>query len=484
MTEIEQVFISHATADAQFAHRLADDLQRLGVRVWIAPESIRPGESWVSAIERGLRESSHAVVVLTPAALESKWVKKETDVTIAQERKGRIQVIPLDVEPCEVPLLLSSYQMVSFRRDYDAGLSQLADILGVRIPPEPEVPVPPPVVKKPVEKKVAPPLVEPVAVAKTEPEPPTAPPASEAVPKKVLMVGALVAGGLVLLALVARIAVLAIIRPWPPPTQKPPIAVPVVRVTTPTPTSTPTATPIPPTDAPVPPTDTPPPSTPADMVHVPAGEFTMGSNEGESDEQPVNTVYLDAFYIDEYEVTNGQFAQFLNEQGNQEEGGVTWVDIGAEYCLITESEGQYQPRSGYSDHPVVEVSWYGARAYCQWAGKGLPTEAEWEKAARGTDGRTYPWGEGIDCDHAQYGKCGGQTMLVGSKPKGASPYGALDMAGNVWEWVADWYDSGYYATSPESNPRGPTSEDCRVIRGGSWYDLEAFARCRSRLAHP
>jgi len=135
------VFISHATQDAQFAHRLADDLRRLGVQVWIAPESIRPGEGWVRAIERGLAESSHVVVVLTPAALESKWVEKETDVAIARERRGRIQVIPLDVEPCEVPLLLSSYQMVSFRRDYEAGLSQLADILGVRVtPPEPALP--------------------------------------------------------------------------------------------------------------------------------------------------------------------------------------------------------------------------------------------------------------------------------------------------------------------------------------------------------
>jgi len=128
----EQVFISHATEDKQFAHHLADDLQRLGLQVWIAPESIRPGEGWVEAIERGLAESSHMVVVLTPAALESEWVRKETDVAIAQERKGLIQVIPLDVELCEVPLLLSSYQMVSFRCDYDAGLSQLVDTLRAR----------------------------------------------------------------------------------------------------------------------------------------------------------------------------------------------------------------------------------------------------------------------------------------------------------------------------------------------------------------
>ena len=143
MTKAEQVFISYATEDERSAHRPADDLQRLGVRVWIAPESIRPGESWVSAIERGLRESSHVVVLLTPAALASKWVKKETDVAIAQERKGRIQVIPLDLERCKVPLLLSSYQMVSFRRGYDAGLKQLADrLLGVRVTP-PEPPRPP-----------------------------------------------------------------------------------------------------------------------------------------------------------------------------------------------------------------------------------------------------------------------------------------------------------------------------------------------------
>ena len=131
MTKTEQVFISYATEDTQFAHHLADDLQRLGIQVWIAPDSIKPGESWVDAIERGLEESSHMVVVLTPAALESEWVRKETDVAIARERKGHIQVIPLDVEPCEPPLLLSSYHMVSFRRDYDAGLSQLANILGM-----------------------------------------------------------------------------------------------------------------------------------------------------------------------------------------------------------------------------------------------------------------------------------------------------------------------------------------------------------------
>ncbi len=416
MAKTKQVFISHATKDAKFAHRLADDLRRPGVRVWIAPESIRPGESWVSAIERGLRESSHAVVVLTPAALESEWVKKETDVTIAQERKGRIQVIPLDVKPCAVPLFLSSYHMVSFRRGYDAGLSQLADILGVRIPP----------------------------------------------PERPDWRGLPIWGWGVIVLMAALVVgvVIFLDNGGGKPT-----ATPVPEAATPTVTVTATATPMPLTatststltltKTPTPPTNTPTPAPPG-MVYVPAGEFIMGSDEGESNEQPVHTVYLDAFYIDKTEVTNAQYRKC--------------VEAGA--CDA--------PSGTISYHPVVYVSWNDADAYCEWAGKRLPIEAEWEKACRGMDGRTYPWGEGIDCDHAQYGECGGGTVPVESKSKGVSPYGALDMAGNVWEWVADWYDSGYYSQSPGSNPSGPDSGEYRVHRGGSWGDNRESARCAYR----
>jgi formylglycine-generating enzyme required for sulfatase activity len=224
------------------------------------------------------------------------------------------------------------------------------------------------------------------------------------------------------------------------------------------------------------------------MVYIPEGEFIMGSEEGDSDEQSVHTVYLDAFYIDKTEVTNAQFAQFLNEQGNQEEGGAIWLDIGSEHCLITQTGEQYQPRSGYENHPVIEVSWYGARAYCQWAGKRLPTEAEWEKAARGTDGRTYPWGEGIDCDRAQYFGCEGRTVPVGSKPKGRSPYGALDMAGNVWEWTASLWGEDlsepefkypYYPDDGREDLHAPTAV-LRVFRGGSWKRTRSLARCAYR----
>ena len=195
----------------------------------------------------------------------------------------------------------------------------------------------------------------------------------------------------------------------------------------------------------------------------------MGSTDGGDDEQPAHAVALDGFWIDRTEVTNEQYAAFLNEEGNQDEGGTTWLDLNEEDSLVERVGDEYRPKGGYADHPMVEVSWYGAAAYCEWAGARLPTEAEWEYAARGTDGRKYPWGSSApDCSKAQFDGCGGRTVPVASKPAGASPYGAQDMAGNVWEWVADWYDSDYYERSPSENPPGPSSGEYRVLRGGSW----------------
>jgi formylglycine-generating enzyme required for sulfatase activity len=270
---------------------------------------------------------------------------------------------------------------------------------------------------------------------------------------------------------------------------------------------------------PVLPTNTPiPPSTPtppvgatrvrgkdgAVMVYVPAGGFLMGSTDEDIDtvvaecggcarevftsEQPQHVVYLDAFWIDRTEVTNAQFAAFLSAQGNQTEGGVTWLDQQSESCLIEGWSGQFQPKSGYDQHPVVEVTWYGANAYCAWAGKRLPTEAEWEYAARGPDGDIYPWGnDPPDCDRATYwgqdGGCVRGGTVVGSYPSGASPYGALDMAGNVWEWVADWYQDDYYAQLPGRNPPGPDSGTYRIVRGGSWSSFAWRARTAYRYDH-
>ncbi len=198
------------------------------------------------------------------------------------------------------------------------------------------------------------------------------------------------------------------------------------------------------------------------LVYVPEGEFEMGSEDGESDERPVHTIYLDAFWIDQTEVTNAQYN--------------ACVQSGA--C-----EQPYIDDSNYDDHPVVYVGWYDAQDYCEWAGRRLPTEAEWEKAARGTDSRTYPWGETISCSQANYGGCGDfpQTSPVGYYgEKGASPYGVYDMAGNVWEWTADWYGNNYYQGSPSSNPTGPDSGSSRVLRGGFWGSNKWKARSAFR----
>jgi len=194
---------------------------------------------------------------------------------------------------------------------------------------------------------------------------------------------------------------------------------------------------------------------------VPSGNFAMGERLGDRDEKPVHQVHVDAFYMDVYPITQGQFQRFVRETG---------------YRL-----GQWEARPDSDDHPVVEVSWEDAVNYCQWAGKRLPTEAEWEKAARGTDGRTYPWGEDFDPGRAcVLGRGFDGTAPVGNFTDGASPYGLHDMAGNVWEWAADYYAEDYYNWCPLKNPYGPDSGEHNVLRGGAWICHRRYLRCAKR----
>ena len=207
----------------------------------------------------------------------------------------------------------------------------------------------------------------------------------------------------------------------------------------------------------------------AEMVRVPAGEFTMGSNDGDDHEKPVHKVYLDEYYIYKHEVTVAQFKRF---------------------CQATRHKMSDQPDWNKDNHPVVNVTWHDAAAYAKWAGASLPTEAQWEKAARGTDGRTYPWGNEApnaggkyrcNCDPGDNAADGYEyTAPVGSFASDASPYGCLDMAGNVWEWCADRYDDGYYSKSPARNPTGPRDGKLRVLRGGSWFILSKYVRAALR----
>ncbi len=247
---------------------------------------------------------------------------------------------------------------------------------------------------------------------------------------------------------------------------------------------------------------------PSDMVLIPAGEFTMGTPEGSGgfpDEYPERRILLNGFYLDRFEVTNSAYATFVQETqhrppANTNEAATLWR--------------AYQPIPGIHNHPVVNVSWGDAEAYCRWAGKRLPTEAEWEKAARGTDGRRYPWGNewdfriansasywaqrtiqfssGADWDDfwlrgegAHLAKAHGiqgevLTMPVDSFPEAVSPYGIFGMAGNVAEWVHDWYDPNYYRNAPLSDPTGPSRGAIKAMRGGSWLKPAASLRTSDR----
>jgi formylglycine-generating enzyme required for sulfatase activity len=225
------------------------------------------------------------------------------------------------------------------------------------------------------------------------------------------------------------------------------------------------------------------------MALVPAGSFMMGSEDGEDDEKPVHTVMLDAFYIDQYEVTNQQFASFLNEVGNKEEAGVSWMntDNHASQIFLIGDTWQFDTES--AEFPVIDVSWYGARAFCEWRIARLPTETEWEKAARGgLEGNAFPWGNDPPlCEHdAQNGAKfddGEKCHKGGLEPVGsytANGYGLYDMAGNVKEWVQDWYVFDYYANSPADNPLATQIEEVRVNRGGSWFSQEYELRVSYR----
>jgi iron(II)-dependent oxidoreductase len=225
----------------------------------------------------------------------------------------------------------------------------------------------------------------------------------------------------------------------------------------------------------------------SDMVRVPAGPFIMGSNDGPEDERPRHTVSLAVFFIDRNQVTNAEFARFLNAKGTRAPGRRRWYDANDNDARIRQREGKWQPDPAHENNPVVEASWYGALAYCVWVGRRLPTEAEWEKAARGTDARKYPWGnEAPDRTRAHFGAGWNDLVPVGSLPAGASPYGAFDMSGNGWEWVSSAYQPYPYDVS--DGREDLNARHVRSTRGGGHdsppAELTATHRGRNLSRNP
>jgi serine/threonine-protein kinase len=411
-----------------------------------------------------------------------------------------MRFITLDVGDGRIPPLWSVRQHIPFRQDYDTGLRQLLAVLPAR--------------------SVAPPMDEPSYKSVASPEGrsrvvtplTTAPAGGRKLPggHRRSVWGWLV-GVAALVALVVWAGVA--FRGWGGDGQEPEATMAVVEgvateratVTGASPTATitpratrtqrPTATPTPlPTPA-----NTPTPEPQAGdirtvirggvevgQVYVPAGSFMMGSEAGPDGERPVHKVTLDAFWIDRTEVTNAQYAACVDDEACDPPVNTS-----------SNTRNSYYGNPEYADYPVIYVSWENAAAYAEWAGGRLPTEAEWEYAARGPESLEYPWGNTFDgerlnfCDvncpfnqrNSSWNDSHADTAPAGSYPDGASWVGALDMAGNVREWVNDWYDAGYYARSPAKNPTGPETGEYRALRGGSWLSVDRVTRAAYRYSY-
>jgi formylglycine-generating enzyme required for sulfatase activity len=455
-----KVFLCHAHSDKDAVRALYERLTKDGVDAWLDKAKLLPGQDWEFEIRKAVREADVVVVCLSKDFNRAGFRQKEVRIaldTAMEQPEGETFIIPARLEESDTLESLRKWHWVDlFENDgYEMLMRALrvrADSIGATLQAKrrrlPRIPTAPPKGgKSDVEAPVVPEEEEPqdakkqaTPVEREAPKPSVTAKLKRApVRLKTEYVVAIIGAGAIII--VAIIGLPLIERMFSQASEPAPTELSSVF------------------------TDT----KGVEMVLVPEGKFTMGSNSGEADEKPPHEVFLDAFHIDKYEVTNAFYK----------------VCVEAGVCQQPATD-RYN-NSQYAQHPVVYVDWNMAKEYCEWRGARLPTEAEWEKAARGTDGRTYPWGEGIDCSYANYDdgtkSCVGDTTPVGKYPKGVSPYGAYDMAGNLREWVADWYDPNYYSSSPDTNPPGPANGDSRVWRGGSWVsgvgDLRSADRVRS-----
>ena len=460
----KKIFISYSRKDLIFVEKLAQDLSDSGYEVWYDLSKIEGGDRWSQEIEDGINQSEIFAIVVTQNSMDSEWVEKEYHFA---SRRG-MKIVPLLRELFEVPIWLLNIQYIdivgaNYERNYHQILESFENY-GRRA------------------TDVKP--MQPSARARFEKAVPYFGVSLALITLLILLFRS--ADGFVLRTPTPTATIAPSNTPLPSPTQ----TATVTATATIPPTETPTQTPSPTATlaageaSPVPTAtfaaEISDPSG-AEMVFVQSGVFLMGSDSGNGDQTPAHIASISDFYIDKYEVTNTDYRLCV-------------ADLGCELPRNT----RYYVLPSQQDHPVVFITWEMADAYCEWRGARLPTEAEWEKAARGTDSYIYPWGSFFKRSALNYCDLGceyswadsswsdgyAQTAPVGTYPDGVSPYGAFDMAGNVSEWVADWYADDYYQNSVRIDPQGPESGLYRVLRGGSWYDkaadLQVYKRSRLR----
>ena len=430
------IFVSYSHKDTKYAHELADSLQNMGFEVWI-DERLDYGAQWPQELQKQLDGCAAFILIMSRHSYASEWVQSEL-----QRAKRKLKpIFPLLLDGDEPWLSVESTQYYDVRESAGPDPKFYSDL-----------------------KKVIPPN----ATARTLQGPNVSGTEMTVGVSSNVKIGVVAATLLVFIGGAIWLNS-ALSKKSITPTAPTGVST-IEEISSKESTSLPEGN--------VAPETTPSPqligSGEDEMVLVPAGEFTMGRSAKDEftgcqelgqdcqlsafmDEEPVHKVVLDAFSIDKTEVTNALY------KACEDQGACTPPQESN-----SNTQSSYYGNPAFDDFPVIYVTWDQARIYCEWRGARLPTEAEWEKAARGTDGRTYPWGEKIDETFANFNYSVGDTTAVGSYENGKSPNGAHDMAGNVWEWVADWYSDTYYGRSPAENPPGPASGDLRVLRGGSW----------------
>lgn len=461
-----RVFILHASQDKPVVREI---YQRLLAEDWIDPwldeEKLLPGQDWDLEIEKTVRSADAVIVCLSSNSVTKEgYVQKEIRMVLnmaLEKPEGTVYIIPVRFNDCDIPRSLGAFQYVDFfpKRQRERALEKLLKSLHLRADSVHG-------------------LTDSMSSSKNQEN--IAPSKKWIVP--VLSVIIVLTLGWASLLYSKNQTDLPIVSPSPTVTVSSTFAPPSPTHTK-TPSSTPSLTPAPKVG-----------STRISeidgmlMVYVPEGEFIMGSNKNYPDEKPEHKVYLDSFWIAQTEVTNAMYN----------------LCITALKCNPPSRTDYYSRDASSSEYPVVFISWNDAKAYCEWSGGRLPTEAEWEKAARGKNGFAYPWGNSFECGRGNFDdetgedakvvtggpNCDGFNYIapVASFPNGKSIYGALDMAGNVWEWVSDWYSDSYYyqyAKSPGPNPTGPETGERRVVKGGAWLiDVDVQVRGSNRYSYP